>query len=584
MMKSHHIYTILSILLGLEATTALVPSNDNNAVPYLDNFQVELLGTNPHIISKIHKKPIDLTSYHKTSGVEVLHSKNVHGDGVNIAIINDMPPSRVSYNKHNSNSYRMESVIKLKTAYAKGVAPDAQLTSYNVFDNHGSTSTSAVLSALNMAINQGAHVITLPEIKTIDASATELKNLIINAEKEGIVMIIAASHNNYSNDKRFSYIGLPVISVGGYRTPYQLAHWFEELGTKKRIGFMSPCKSLKYEKGTFDIVALNGNQQRISHTIPTGDKIALMIPPEADIESAMQMAIASNAQAIVATYSAARHMLNHCLVPVFLISQDDTNYIRFRKEQPKFLFSGQYGNLKEPEYETIGEVISSGISQGMPVLADILVPGDNILAAIPGSAGAYGPYNDICAAVAYAAGTAALLLPFNDMQLTNTQFIKARLQNNALPILDPKSRAVEPVTSQGAGMIDVADAYLNPLTYEPGEINLGVLPRTSIRVPVRISSLGSILKLTVTYIPAKSTRKSLMGTPVPTPIKIDLTFSEIVKSGNLAQFEVLFNLNPNIPQGDELHFSGYIVVKEDRSNGMKPFVNTLRIPYQGIVG
>jgi hypothetical protein len=128
------------------------------------------------------------------------------------------------YEEHLSNSYKTESMVSLKTDYIIGVAPDAQVKIYNVFGIRGSTSPSIVLDALNKeSYDQSANVITMPEIKGIDDKEKELRKSSISTEKTGTVMIVAVNSNNFLDRNYFSYNGLPVISVGGYRTPYQLA-------------------------------------------------------------------------------------------------------------------------------------------------------------------------------------------------------------------------------------------------------------------------------------------------------------------------------------------------------------------------
>lgn len=50
---------------------------------------------------------------------------------------------------------------------------------------------------------------------------------------------------------------MPVISVGDYAQPFQLAHWFEEEeNSGKRIKFVSPCKQIDYNIGSKKVVVL----------------------------------------------------------------------------------------------------------------------------------------------------------------------------------------------------------------------------------------------------------------------------------------------------------------------------------------
>ncbi|KAI8052531.1 peptidase S8/S53 domain-containing protein, partial [Syncephalis plumigaleata] len=449
-----------------------------------------------------------------------------------------------------------------------GVAPEAQLTSYNVFGSQGSTSTStsAVLSALNMAINQGARVITLPEIKTIDASAIELKNLIINAGKKGIVMIVAASDNNYLNNNHFSYTGLPVIPVGGYRTPYQLAHWFEELGTKKRIGFTSTSKGLKENGDKVDIVVFDSVQAiEDLYTKKSAHKMILVMSYTITNANLLRHAKSLNALGVITTRPDTRTRRMIYPVPLFVISKNDAEYIRSRKGQSKFNFTNQRGNILEEELPSLDRLETLDNVSHIPARPDILGPSTNVLAPSNHGTHGYTMFNGVFAAIAYVTGAVALLIQSNVDNTNNYLFVKGSLQNYATPLLFQGIKVPVSVIFQGAGAINVRDTLMNSLAVAPSLLDSNTQERT-VKHAVAISSLEIIPNFSFSsassiYILQHNSQTHLIH-PNSGGANTTVTVSPPVPTNQygLTQFEVTINVAANIPPKSVLRYSGFILI------------------------
>ncbi|KAI9594158.1 peptidase S8/S53 domain-containing protein [Syncephalis fuscata] len=189
-----------------------------------------------------------VTPYYEPTGVKAFHNMNIKGKGVKLGIID----SGINYNnpafkknryyfkkfveikgedlsKCNSHGINLAGIAAGETDYFTGVAPEATLGSYRVFGCKGPTSTSLVLQALTTAVQYDKmEIIVLPEIAIVDKYSIELRETIEVAARQGVIMIVAATTNNFMNQQYFSYQGLSVLSVGGARQDYRPMHWFEE--------------------------------------------------------------------------------------------------------------------------------------------------------------------------------------------------------------------------------------------------------------------------------------------------------------------------------------------------------------------
>ncbi|KAI9596697.1 hypothetical protein BDF19DRAFT_438345, partial [Syncephalis fuscata] len=163
--------------------------------------------------------------------------------------------------KCNKLGIGLAGIAVAKTNYFTGVAPEVTFGSYRVFGCTGSTSTSLVLQAIKAAIKDQMKIIVLPDIAIVDEYDTQLGQEIEDAQ----------------NMQYFSYQGLPVLSVGGFKQEYRLSHWFEEKTTGRRIEFTSSCSNMSYNfNKEADIIPKNIKGKLIEYTGLKRQDIALV--------------------------------------------------------------------------------------------------------------------------------------------------------------------------------------------------------------------------------------------------------------------------------------------------------------------
>lgn len=93
----------------------------------------------------------------------------------------------------------------------KGVAPNAQIISYNVFEPNGNASSQILANAINLAVSQGCHIINLS--LGSQSPSTVVLNAIDRAYSSGI-LVLASSGNEGVDTINYPAYYSPVVSVG----------------------------------------------------------------------------------------------------------------------------------------------------------------------------------------------------------------------------------------------------------------------------------------------------------------------------------------------------------------------------------
>ncbi|KAI9594233.1 peptidase S8/S53 domain-containing protein [Syncephalis fuscata] len=186
----------------------------NSVITHEDDFSTKITHNRPYISSKITGKPVCVTPYYVPTGIKALHDAEFKGRDVKIGIIDSGIDQGIDAFNGNYNYYRdfvksnnkskqlpycnnfgmhMAGIAVAKTDYFTGVAPEATLGTYRVFNCQGPTSTLLVLQALTAAINDQMKIIVLPEIAVIDENSAKLRQMIIIAGVKDVIMIAAAT-------------------------------------------------------------------------------------------------------------------------------------------------------------------------------------------------------------------------------------------------------------------------------------------------------------------------------------------------------------------------------------------------------
>ncbi|KAI9597305.1 peptidase S8/S53 domain-containing protein [Syncephalis fuscata] len=484
---------------------------------YDDNFYAIANSRHPVISSKITGKPIYVTPYYVPTGIQALHTVGFKGKGVKLGIIDSGINLRATafegnyeYNhkfiaakygqfkdrsKCNKRGIGLAGIAVAKTNYFTGVAPEATLGTYCVFGCEGPTSSSIVLQALTTAVYKDQmKIIVLPEIAIADESSTQLRLTIEDAAKHGVIMIVAATVNNFIDQQHFSYKNLPVLGVGGAKQKYRLSHWFEEKTTGRRIEFTSRCSDMSYSFGEVDIFPNDpiGAPDGQFNGLHQGG-IALIWYRKTEINAILKLAKTIGMTALIIVNDSYK-LKQQCDTPLFSISEEDALFIKKgykNKPRYKYIFAEKYGYTK---YGSVAVDTAGPQDQPFipPFYPDILAPSYDVYTTTVYEKRGEPHFSDISAAVAYVAGATALIVELNRNRLIGIGYIKAVLQNSAVPVKDRGVNYYAPALYQGAGMINLNKLIdARSIRAEPSSVNMGYTYAKVANVPIKISSLSA---------------------------------------------------------------------------------------------
>ncbi|RKP23943.1 peptidase S8/S53 domain-containing protein [Syncephalis pseudoplumigaleata] len=616
-MKLCHAYFVFALLLALPASP-LVRTAD--AINYEFDFMPVEYRNQYSMRSRILRKTIDRMPYFEATGINKLHSSILSGTSMSVAVIDADNVYKLragSKRKHEALEHgrrpgpgdgmgtrgaNMACIIGGKKEGCVGVAPNALVTVYDVFGGAPATSATAVSMALKYALETRHQIITLPEIKLVGEQGKQLRERIIKAGQDGAVIVVAASRRNMlGDDGYFSYAGLPVISVGGYDQPYQLAHWFEAADTGKRIGFTSTIHTRGYSFGPVEVKIIeegyglekttNRGIKKDANNDLAGKVLFIASKSVESIDFYNHNYWSAGVRGIIVTTPDTRQRRQRVL-PFFVISEADAQYIRERAEQGQneYVFDDQFGNIKSNEPVAVAKIRAPNGQLELPMFPDILAPSTHLLLTYDAEHFRYNRMSDVSAAVAYVAGVAALLIPPKSTYPDNAQMLKRILQEHALPIFNRDGRVAEPVLYQGAGMIRTAHIPASSLAAEPTLIDLGVVRDGSITRPLTIHGCTAPLQCRFSQRAAKHLLYSRNGyfqlEPNDARASVKLTWqwaAPLDPNAPVDHIAVTFTVHSNLPQHASLEFSGFIKVVQHESNDRSSPPNTMYIPYKGVI-
>ncbi|KAI9594182.1 peptidase S8/S53 domain-containing protein [Syncephalis fuscata] len=433
----------------------------------------------------------------------------------------------------------------------------ATLGSYRVFGCKGPTSTSLVLQALTTAVQYDKmEIIVLPEIAIVDKYSIELRETIEVAARQGVIMIVAATTNNFMNQQYFSYQGLSVLSVGGARQDYRPMH----------------CTLNE---------RFNGFKK---------ESIALVWYDRSKMPDLFERAKAIGMTALIIVNDATR-MRQKCDIPLFGISERDALFIiegYKNKLKYKYIFAEKYGYIENGNVtvDTAGPQNKPFIP---PFYPDILAPSHEIYTATITQKQNKPHFSDISAAVAYVAGAAALIAEANQYSSIDIEYIKTALQNNAVPLKDTSTDYYASALYQGAGMLNLNKLIDTEAIYvSPSSIDVGVTHASVVNVPIQISPLSAtLLSYKLSHIP---TAAVLMSKPIGNmfsrpPVAAVVSYPQYInlQPNQIDEFTITISMPMNILKDEIWLYSGYIVIDPNpRINGL-PSNRAVFVPYYGTV-
>ncbi|RKP23201.1 peptidase S8/S53 domain-containing protein [Syncephalis pseudoplumigaleata] len=612
---------IIAALLCLQQT--------HGAMALPPNYEFVETADGPYVRSHITGRMLHATPYYASNGVHDIHGNHWTGSGIRVGIIGEMDNMQFTMTQTGSisrqtkvfqcdfipsrcqrpsasparatgdvRSIEMAGVINGNAESPIGIAPRATVHIYQTCSCDMETYAHAVLHTLRKAVNEHKmRIITLPELPYVSSAHKALHDEIQAAASAGVIMIAAATSRNYMDIRRFSYQGLPILSVGSARMPYRLSHWFYKVGDSTPIEFDSFCKNrnMNYKLSERKIIPMKavdvhrGSEPELRKKIGSSVVLVTRMSPADDITVLMEKLAAANAAGmVVAQHNVAERL--RCPLPVFRVTNKDAATMAtttFLGGSRWYRFSGDYGNVESTHDVTVDMEAQPAKSSHLlqPFAYPDFVAPSNGLLTITGENSKYTYIDGTHGAVAYTAGAVALLLEADNRR--TLKHVRDLFKNTATPIfLDtPGTHYYVSPVYQGAGLLDIHKAMQESLVVHPSNVRFRnpLRSKESIRMSnvhgrehqYKVTCISSPIIVTdaTTHAFMRQIAERNMLPTMKCPTLAQRQYNGAMPGSSSprgtvphAKAEIDFATRRLPPRTEEWHYSGYIVVETITNN------------------
>jgi minor extracellular serine protease Vpr len=466
-----------------------------------------------------------------------------------------------------------------------GVAPDVTLGAYRVFGCSGSSSADVIIAALERAYLDGMHVVNQSLGAAFQWPQYPTGTVGDRLVAQGVVVV--ASAGNSGANGTFSIgapgVGRDVIGVASYDNVAFQAPYFLADGNKVGYSVMT-FSANPPTSGTEEYVYIGRACIGDELLADPAGKFALAVRGVCPFAEKAANAVAAGATGVVIHNNAAGLFFGTLGAtpaydaPVVGISLADGLLLR-GLDPAEFTWTDQEDSFPNPTGGLISSFSSWGLSPDLALKPDLGGPGGFIYSTYPVERGAYATLSGTSMSAPHVAGAVAMLLEAKPT--TRAADVRDILQNTAQPKNwsgNPGLGFLEPVHRQGAGMIDITAAILNPLHVSPGKISLGESQAGPQAITLTVAnSSDEAVTLQPSFVNALTTWRATppFGTSAFLS-NASVVFAEssvTVPAGGTATIEA--TVIPPATASDRL-YGGYIRLTSD--------LGTLRVPYAGFTG
>ncbi len=388
----------------------------------------------------------------------------------------------------------------------KGVAPEASLMAYKVFtSSRRSTGGSAIIMALEAAVNDGCHVVNLSLGKFFGWTEDPLSLVCDRAAEAGVIVVASAGNDGLRNNSLNLFplsspsSGLKVISVASSDETLKPG-FIVRKSDQSEIGTF-PGQMLMYspplpETQEMSLVHIKGQGESKDYQGLEVEGKAVLVQ-RGGLSFKEKTLIAKKAKAMmIIIYNHVGGSFSGTLgeegdyIPAMAISKEDGLML-------KKIFEDDPDSILRFDYSQI-PVMSSFSAQGPTpdfyLKPDLTAPGSSILSCAPGGTGSfhqnYSYASGTSMSAPHVAGGAALLKQLHP-EWTPAE-IKSLLVNYVDILNQPQSRQPYSVYWQGAGRMNLEKAAKGTLVADPVNITFfQVDPDETVDYELTITNKGT---------------------------------------------------------------------------------------------
>ncbi|MEF2279549.1 S8 family serine peptidase [Deinococcus sp. YIM 134068] len=499
----------------------------------------------------------------------------------------------------------------------KGAAPGVTFGAYKVFGCEGSTYDDVMIAAMERALADGMNVLNMSIGSAFDWPQAPTSRAASRLVKRGMVVTVSAGNSGTSGQYATGApsLGENVISTASVDNIKLELSNFTITPDGSRVGYLLATGSKDATSGaslpitklststpttTNDGCSVNGVSPYAAGSL-TGKAVLIRRGTCTFREKALN---AQNAGAgAVILYNNAPGFISPTVagsandnveieIPVASVLRSDGEKIDgLIASGVTLTFNAETSVFDSPTGNAISDFSSYGMSPDLELKPDLSAPGGNIKSAYPLSVEptGYAILSGTSMAAPHAAGIAALMLQAEptiraeDMRarLMNTASLRWYLNNGTLLEGVPNY-----VQRQGAGMVDVVEAYNNRVTAMPSKLSLGESETFGARSKVVVlKNRGTTAQVfEASHYPALTVSGTTLA-PAPSQEVATMTINGQDADAGAVQVtvpaggEVELNVVVTPPAGatDKSQYGGYVYL--EGANG-----SHLEIPYSGFKG
>jgi len=365
-----------------------------------------------------------------------------------------------------------------------GVAPGVGFLALKVFGREGSTTADVIVAALEMALEEGAHVVNMSLGAAFQWPQYPTGQAADRLVRQGVVVVCSQGNNGPGNlfAGGAPALGSKVLAVASFDNTHLMSQAFR-LPDGSPVGYMPMAFSppLPTSGTSPEVVYVGlGNTDADYAGKDVAGKVALIGRGVMSFAHKVTMAMKYGAAyAIIhnnapgnfrGTLGAAGHW-----IPAASISREDAlRILLLMAAGPVHLtWTDELVQLPNPTAGQISDFSSWGPSPDLALKPDLGAPGGSIYSTYPLALGGYATLSGTSMSAPHVTGAAALLL--QAYPNLNPNALGAILRNTSVPQRFSTTAYLLPVHRQGAGMIDVLAAVTAGAKVEPSKVSLGAV-------------------------------------------------------------------------------------------------------------